>query len=78
MQDAFPESGPFFLGDSFSVADIAAAPFIGRVYTPGKAGLIPAMFNTIPEGEAYRRFNDYAQAFSDGVVFVDEKVRQRK
>jgi glutathione S-transferase len=80
IQDSLPQSGPFFLEDHFSVADIAVAPFIGRMYTLAKAGLIPDVFNTITGDVTYKRFDDYAQALfrrpSFQSTYVDEKVRK--
>lgn len=78
VQDSLPHSGPFFLEDHFSVADIAVAPFIGRLFTLAKAGVIPDIYAAITEGVDYKRFNDYAQAlfgrpsFQD--TFVDKEV----
>jgi glutathione S-transferase len=78
MQDSLPPSGPFFLQDCFSVADIAVAPFLGRMYALARAGIIPDVFATITGDLAYKRFNDYAQALfarpSFQSTFVDEKV----
>lgn len=71
--------GPFFLGDRFSVADIATAPFLGRMYALAKVGLIPDIHAHLTGDPAYAKFNNYAQALfarpSFQNTFVDEKVR---
>lgn len=80
VQDSLPQSGPFFLGEVFSVADIAVAPFIGRMYTLSKAGLIPDVFAIVTGDVAYKRFNNYALALfarpSFRSTYADEKVRK--
>jgi glutathione S-transferase len=82
VQDLLPATSggsSFFLDDGrFSFADIAVAPFLGRMYAVAKSGLIPDVYAALTSDPAYMRMNDYAQSlfsrksFRD--TFPDEKV----
>lgn len=81
IQAELDERGPYFLGEMFSVADVAVAPFIGRMYALTRAGLIPDTYPALTESVEYSKFNAYAGALlarpSFQSTFVDEKVRRR-
>ncbi|KAF8878885.1 hypothetical protein CPB84DRAFT_1852242 [Gymnopilus junonius] len=90
IQDLLPAPAPsgvgggessssfFFDGGLFSFADIAMAPFLGRMYTMAKAGLIPDVYVALMTDPKYVRLNEYAQSLfsrkSFWDTFPDEKM----
>ncbi|GAA6014693.1 hypothetical protein JCM10207_006905 [Rhodosporidiobolus poonsookiae] len=57
--------GTFLLGDKPSIGDLAVAPFIGRLFAAGKAGLLPEeAFKPLSTDAAYEPFRAYHQALT--------------
>lgn len=51
-------SGPYFLGDQYSIADIAIAPFLTRVLAIQKAYLKDVKFDIIDQSPRLQQFFD--------------------
>ncbi|TNY19088.1 hypothetical protein DMC30DRAFT_418243 [Rhodotorula diobovata] len=57
--------GTFLLGDKLSIGDLAVAPFVGRIYTLGKAGLLAdEAFSPLASDAKFAPFRDYYQALT--------------
>ncbi|KAK4700187.1 glutathione S-transferase, partial [Phenoliferia sp. Uapishka_3] len=56
-------AGPFALGSKVTIADLGVLPFIGRILTLGKAGLLKGgVYEEIVKDSKYKSFVDYADA----------------
>ncbi|CAG8659098.1 6926_t:CDS:2 [Ambispora gerdemannii] len=56
-------TGPYFLGEAFSITDIAAAPFVARLNISLEVGIIRGNIK-IPTGEGYERYHQWAKSIT--------------
>ncbi|GAA5900563.1 hypothetical protein JCM6882_000909 [Rhodosporidiobolus microsporus] len=57
--------GDFLLGSQITIGDLAVAPFVGRIFAAGKAGLIPGdSFTALSSDAKYAPFRAYHQALT--------------
>ncbi|CAG8527037.1 2199_t:CDS:10 [Ambispora leptoticha] len=56
-------SGPYFLGDAFSTADLNSAPFAARLNIALEVGIIRGNIK-IPTGEGYDRYHQWVKAIT--------------
>ncbi|BGP38950.1 hypothetical protein JCM10449v2_002888 [Rhodotorula kratochvilovae] len=58
-------TGTFLLGEQPTIGDLAVAPFVGRIFVSGKAGLLPGnVFSTLSTEEKYAPFRAYHAALT--------------
>ncbi|GAA6001301.1 glutathione S-transferase family protein [Rhodotorula paludigena] len=78
--------GPFLLGEQVTIGDLAVAPFIGRLFSVAKAGLVPAEVNdkltTDAEFEPFRAYHDaltsrasWKETFDEPYIVEKSKAR---
>ncbi|GAA5821845.1 hypothetical protein JCM11251_004740 [Rhodosporidiobolus azoricus] len=57
--------GAFLLGDQITVGDLGVAPFVGRLFAAGKAGLLPSeVYTPLSTDDKYASFRAYHQALT--------------
>ncbi|GAA5893982.1 hypothetical protein JCM8208_001298 [Rhodotorula glutinis] len=64
--------GTFLLGDKLSIGDLAVAPFVGRIFTLGKAGLIPdETFSKLASDSKFEPIRAYHDALTSRPSWKD-------